>query len=110
MPVLLPLTSTKEQFTVQLGVWSLTLLVYFNDRSQLWMFDLTDARANVTLLCGAPFVLGQDLLEPYIFGIGSLVAIDTTQQHDEAGPDDLGDRVIVAYYTPEEIAAINASS
>jgi hypothetical protein len=109
MPVLLPLTSTKEQFTVQLGVWSLTFLVYFNDRSQLWMFDVSDARANETLLCGAPIVLGQDLLEPYIFGIGSLVAIDTSQQGDEAGPDDLGDRVVVAYYTPDEMTAIAAS-
>jgi hypothetical protein len=105
MPVLLPVASEKERFTTQLGVWSLTFYLYFNVRSQLWMFDMTDALTGEPLLLGHPVVLGQDFLEPYIMGIGAIFAYDTTGQHAEATPDDLGDRVLLPYLTPDEMAA-----
>src|SRR5262245_32984861 len=106
MPVMVPVTSEKTHFKVQLGLWLLDFTVYFNERSQLWMFDLRDASNDTPLLYGAPFVLGQDLLEPYVFGIGSVICYDTTEQHQDAGADDLGNRVIVPYFTPDEAAAV----
>lgn len=102
MPVLVRVTSEKTRFTTQLGHWSLTFYVYFNERSRLWMFDLTDDTTGQALLLGHPFVLGQDFLRPYIFGIGHMFCYDSTGQHREAGVDDLGRRVPVAYFTPTE--------
>jgi uncharacterized protein DUF6983 len=109
MPVLLPVTSQKQSFTTQLGSWKLTFSTYFNVRSQRWMFDMTDTLTGRVMLLGHPFVLGQDFLEPYLFGIGSLIAYDSAQRHAEAGPDDLGVRVVIPYWSPGEIAAAVAA-
>jgi Domain of unknown function (DUF6983) len=110
MPVLLPVASEKERFTTQLGSWSLAFYFYFNSRSQLWMFDMVDALTNKPLLLGHPVVLGQSFLEPYIFGIGTMGAYDSTGQHAEATPDDLGKRVLIPYWSPTELLAIMAAS
>lgn len=106
MPVLLPVRSQKQIFTTQLGSWLLQFYFYFNDRSQLWTFDMYDATTGTALLLGAPVVLGEDLLEPYVFGIGMMFPMDTTGLHREAGPDDLGNRVPIVYFTPTEAALL----
>lgn len=107
MPVLVPLyTSTKQTFTVQLGSWSLFFYWYYNERSQLWTFDLYDATTGRPLVLGHPFVLGTDFFAPYVWRIGLAIAFDNTGHGVEAGPDDLGVRVEMPYWTPEEVATL----
>lgn len=48
-------------------------------------------------------VLGQDLFEPYNFGIGALVVIDTSNRGREATANDLGDRVKVYWFSTDEL-------
>ena len=52
-----------------------------------------------------PLVIGQDLLEPYNFGIGRIFCFDTSNQGIDAGPDDLGERVKVYWFSPDEVTA-----
>ena len=100
--VLIPFTSTKETFTCQLGDWLFRFDTLFNDYEGIWHFDLTDAATNTRLASSIPVLLGEDLLYPMNLGIGTMMVIDMSGAGLEAGPDDLGTRVVVAYYTPEE--------
>jgi hypothetical protein len=49
--------------------------------------------------------IGRTCAHP-LFSEGVFVAVDTTNQHAEAGLDDMGTRVEVWYYTADEIAAV----
>lgn len=101
----LPLSSDAAQiFTTQLGEAKYSFDVRYNDRSGVWTLDLYDASA-VLIAASLPMVIGQDLLEPYNLGIGSLLCVDTTGQGLDAGPDDLGDRVKVYWFSPDEVTA-----
>lgn len=101
--VLIPFSSTKETFTCQCGNYLLRFDTLFNDYEGIWHFTLTDEQTGTVLATEIPVLLGLDLLAPLNLGIGSMFPADTTGADIEAGPDDLGNRVIVAYYTPEEI-------
>lgn len=101
--ILIPFTSTKETFTCQCGDFLFQFDTLYNDFEGLWHFDLSDAQTGEMICSQVAVVLGIDLLRPLNLGIGSLFAADKTDADLEAGPDDLGDRVIVAYYTPAEM-------
>lgn len=101
----LPLSSDAAQiFTTQLGEAKYSFDVRYNDRSGVWTLDLYDA-STVLIAASLPMVIGQDLLEPYNLGIGSLLCVDTTGQGLDAGPDDLGDRVKVYWFSHDEVTA-----
>lgn len=106
MPVLVPLSPTKQTFTTQLGDWRLGFYWYYNERSERWCFDCYDAASGLPLVLGQPFVLGTDFFDPYVFGIGSAIAFDSSGKGAEAGPDDLGVRVVMPYWTPDEAAIV----
>ena len=100
----LPLSSGPAQiFTTQLGETKYSFDVKYNDRSGVWTLDLYEAATQALLAASLPLVIGQDLLEPYNFGIGSLLCVDTTGQGLDAGPDDLGDRVRVYWFSADEV-------
>ena len=61
--------------------------------------------AFVGLTASLPLVIGQDLQEPYNFGIGRIFCFDTSNQGIDAGPDDLGERVKVYWFSPDEVTA-----
>jgi hypothetical protein len=60
------------------------------------------AASKEQLLTSVPLVLGVDLLWPYNLGIGRLIAADTSGRGRDAAADDLGSRVRVFWYSPEE--------
>jgi hypothetical protein len=99
----IPLTADPAQnFTTQLGAVKYYLEVKYNSRSGVWTLDLYDDATRAVIALGLPIVLGQDLLEPYNFGIGSLVAIDLNATSTDAGADDLGTRVALFWTSPDE--------
>lgn len=102
----LPLSSDAAQiFTTQLGDAKYTFDVKYNDRSGVWTLDLYDASTQLMMVASLAMVIGQDLLEPYNFGIGSLLCVDSSGQGLDAGPDDLGDRIRVYWFSPDEVVA-----
>lgn len=106
MIIELPLSSDPAQTMVtQLGDVKYQIEVKYNDRSGVWIIDLALATTGEVVVQSLPLVLGQDLLEPYNFDMGSLV-VDTSSRHLEAGPDDLGGRVKVYWFSPDEVAAL----
>lgn len=106
MIVELPFSSDPAQdFTIQLGDTKFRIEAKYNDRSGIWTLDIYDAQTQALIIASMPIVIGQDLLEPYNFGIGSILCVDTTGQGLDAGPDDLGDRVKVYWFSPDEVIA-----
>lgn len=106
MILLLPFTTDSAQrFTTQLGDAKYTFDAKYNDRSGVWTVDLYDAATQALVVASLPLVIGQDLLEPYNFGIGRIFCFDTSNQGIDAGPDDLGERVKVYWFSPDEVTA-----
>ncbi len=102
----LPFSSDPAQkFTSQLGDAKYTIEAKYNDRSGVWTFDLYDGASQQLMVASVPMVLGQDLLEPYNFGIGSILCVDANGTGIDAGPDDLGDRVKVYWFSADEVIA-----
>jgi len=102
--VLIPFTSEKETFTCQLGDFIFRFATLFNDYENVWHFDLTDAATNEVICYQIPVLLGCDLLYPLNLGIGAMFAADMSNTGVDATADDLGDRIVVAYYTEQEKA------
>lgn len=107
MIVELPFSNDPAQVMVtQLGDVKYVLEVKYNDRSGVWTLDITLAVDGTVLLQSLPLVLGQDLLEPYNLGMGRILVVDTSEQHLDAGFDDLGVRVKAYWFDEEEVAAL----
>jgi hypothetical protein len=101
----LPFTNvTDYDFTVQLGTNQYDFNVHFNDRSKVWTFDLSETSTSNVLLQSIPIVLGINLLRAYNLNIGSIVALDTTNQNQDATATDLGTRVKVYWISPDEVS------
>jgi hypothetical protein len=73
-----------------------------------WSWDLTGSDGTV-LLAGVSLVLGIDMLAPYGLDMGGMFAFDTSGANQEAGLNDLGSRVLVAWLAPDEVAALTAA-
>lgn len=107
---IIPLTSDYDQsLTVQLGDAKYELAVAWNERNKIWTFDLTLDPDQELLVAGVPMLIGQDMLSPYALGRGGLVMTDLGAKNTDAGPEDLGDRVIMTWFSVEELAAIAAA-
>ena len=103
MIIELPLSPDPSQrFTVQLGRVKYDFYVKFNSRSGVWTFDLAVASTKAAMLQSIPIVLGADLLAPYNLAIGRLIAADTSSRSRDAKDDDLGTRVKLTWFSPEE--------
>lgn len=99
----LPLGSEPSYtMTVQLGRIKYDFYVKFNSRSGVWTFDLAVSKTKETLLQSIPIVLGADLLAPYNFSIGRLVAVDSSNRNADATDADLGTRLKLFWFSPEE--------
>lgn len=106
----LPLTSDPVQtFTTQLGDTKYDFYVRFNDRAGYWTTDITDTYSQTKLISGMPLLLGCDLLDPYLLMAGRMMVYDELGTSTDAGdPDtgDLGSRVNVYWFTPDEVANV----
>lgn len=102
----IPISADPAQtMTVQLGEVKYYLEIKYNSRNGVWVLDLYEDATRAPLALGLPILLGQDLLEPYNFGIGSLAAVDLSAQGKDAGADDLGERVVLCWVSPDEVFA-----
>jgi hypothetical protein len=115
--VIVPFTSdTWRSFSTVLNGVEYTFAQRFNELNKVWYFDLGLASTGETLAAGISILIGCDLLEPYALGIGSMIAVDLQAAASagpagflpdavDAGPDDLGARVVVVYVAPGEVVA-----
>lgn len=106
MIIELPITSDAAQtFVTQLDDVKYQFDVIYNDRSGVWTMTITEYVAQTVIVNGLPIVLGQPLLEPYNFGIGELLVVDTSGSSRDAGADDMGTRVKVYWASADEVFA-----
>jgi hypothetical protein len=114
--LLVPFNSDPSNvFTTQLGdgvkyTFETRYNEGFSGEGGFWTFDLTRAIDSEKLLSGVPILLGQDLIEPYALGIGSLIPVDEANTDVDAGPDDLGVRVNVYWFSADELAEAAAEA
>jgi hypothetical protein len=111
----IPFTSDPNAtFTASIDGVDYQFDTLYNERASVWTFDLSLAKTGAPLVTGVPILLGCDLLAPYGLDIGSLYAVDLTaaaqreqaghrSQPVDAGPEDLGVRVMVVYLAPGEV-------
>lgn len=93
----------SQLFDINLDGTDYTFSIKFNSRSNVWTADIVNTLTTEQILMGAPLVVGQDILEPYNFNIGTLTVIDTSSALVDATIDDMGTRIIFLYLTPDEI-------
>ena len=119
--VKIPFTADAWQtFRCNLGAVEHTFVANYNDRNGVWSFDLYRSNPETLLVAGIPILIGCDILAPYALGLGVMFATDlaaTTanqvldtvgtigpiSQPIDAGPDDLGTRVIVVFIPAAEL-------
>lgn len=108
---IVPFTPSEydQQFTSQLGEEKYTFNARWNERGQVWTLDITRDPDQELLIAGVPLLAGQDILSPYALGIGGLIVTDLGLKDSDPGPDDFGERVIAAWLSNDELAAIRAA-
>ena len=107
MAIRLPFTPSVFNYRVGTTIEGVQYLfdVRWNGREQAWYFDLLDQdadmiRAGIKIVLGA--MLGVRCADPR-FPNGEFVATDLSNSGVDAGFDDLGVRVIVRFFTAEEL-------
>jgi hypothetical protein len=113
MTLLPTLTDGTAVYTFQTSLDSVAfqLDLEWNDRELAWYLNLYDANLN-PLVMGRKVVLGIPLLGRFqgIAGLppGDLIAFDTSNTDNPPGLLDLGDRVVLLYFTKADLAAVSA--
>ncbi len=106
----LPLDQVASQrFTIQLGSTKFSFTINWNDRAEYFTLKMVEEGTDETILEGVPVILGCDLLEPFNYGIGSLLVVDTSGRGEEAAIVDLGVRTQIYWFSPEEVNAIDTT-
>lgn len=110
MPQLIPLIPSEGfySFTSSLEGVEYLFDVNWNGRTGLWSFDISDATGNLIsagntiVLSNFPMYRESSALAPP----GVFVILDTSGTGVDAGFDELGTRVVMHYYTVDEILAL----
>lgn len=109
MPEILPLTPSVPSYRVgtTLNNVSYVLDLRWNARLGIWYMDLlradeTPLRSGMALVLGAK--IGLRSADPEFPGV--FICTDTTGEDREATLDDLGTRVVVAFYPYDELASL----
>lgn len=108
MPQVLPLVPSVGDytFTTTINGNTYNFRVRWNARASLWFIDVADP-SNVPIASGIAVVLGEPLgisfayTDPFM--TGRFFARDTTGANREATFDDLGLRVIVEYWSLNDL-------
>lgn len=104
VPTKTDLAIYREQVDLE-GV-TYTLDFQYNSREGAWYFDLLDAegtaiRPGVKVVVGVPLLrLVQGAARP----AGEMLALDQSGEDEEAGLEDLGDRVLLTYAEAADVA------
>lgn len=78
------LNSRAQELVITLGGVSYRLQFQYNERAEIWTMNILQEVGKVVLIQGLPLVLGQNLLEPYNFNMGSMVVYDNSDKGKEA--------------------------
>jgi hypothetical protein len=110
MPEKLPLLPAIQNSRVSCVIGDSQFLfdIRWNNRDESWYMDMRDQDEDL-IVAGMRIVLGSPLgarTADSRFPPGVFLAIDTTNSGQEATYDDLGERVIVMFFSPEELAAL----
>lgn len=80
----------------------------WNDRAEAWFMTVGNGE-GVPLVSGVRVVVNLPLLAPYsnpeLPQGGHLIALDTTEANRDPGFEDLGRRVLLVFFTDEELEA-----
>lgn len=100
---IVPLTSDGAyRFNIELNGIVYTFEIKYNVRFNTWSFSMLQNEIDV--ITGVGMLIGVNMLEPFTLdNIGGLYMFDDSGQKLDAGPDDLGTRVIMIYLTPQEV-------
>jgi len=99
----------SQTFKVDLEDNTYNFRTIYNSRVGVWTFDLSD-EAGTTLAGGVTMVLGADLIDQYNLGIGALIMAEEGITGIDAGPDDLGSRILLIHLTEEGKEAFEAQA
>lgn len=106
--LVVPIAQNSAWFDFNCEVDGITLGFEFkwNDRSERWFLDLSDAQGNVIAL-SIPVVNGESLTQ-FLHGIagmptGDLFVFDTTDASEDPTFDSLGRRHVLMYAVPGEL-------
>lgn len=108
--LVLPISQNSAwfEFTCELDGIAVTLTFRWNDRSERWFFDLSDAQGNI-LAASLAAVVGAPLLNHlhHLPGVppGELLVLDTGNRDEDPSYDSIGRRHVMLYGTTAEIAA-----
>lgn len=109
MPVALPLVPSVPNYRFSTSLEGVQYIfdVRWNTRAASWYMDVS-TEADEIIAYGLRLVLGSALgsrnADPR-FPPGILIMFDNEGTGREAGLDDIGTRVSLLYYTPDEITA-----
>jgi hypothetical protein len=110
MPQVLPFQPSlpNYRFSTSLGDTTYRFNVRWNSRDEAWYFDLSDDEGDL-IVTGVKIVLGALLVARSAddrIPNGALLAGDTSNTGIDATLDDLGVRVFVYFYSPDELEEI----
>lgn len=101
-------TSPDFSFPIELDGSTWSFRFRWNHRMEQWRMDVFDAEGNA-LVRSVGVVINTPLLNRFAYmgnlPPGVLLAIDTAQSMTDATYDDFGTRVVLIYFTPDEVAA-----
>lgn len=107
MMIEMPIENVPAQsFTVQLTDDKYKLDIQWNDRGQYFTMSISEDTTGVAIAHGLPLVLGQDVLSPYNFGIGSFIMVDTSNRGEDTTIDEFGARFKLCWFSEDEKDAI----
>ena len=97
----------KESMDVVLEGRSLRIRSRFANLMETWTISIFDIAGDepVPLIEGIPVLIGADLLAPYALELGGLFAEPNERPREDAKRGELGTRVRLIHYTPEELEA-----
>jgi len=106
----LPIDASFPNYRVTITLESVPYIfdVRWNQRDLAWYFDISDI-TEVPIKNGIKIVLGKDLGGPCAdprWPKGFFLAEDLSNQGKDATIDDLGSRVVVDYFTSDELASL----
>lgn len=108
MPVELPVSSEApvDEFTSVLDGQLYRFLAMWNGRAERWTLEIQTA-AGEPILSSAPVLADAPLFEEPRAELppGRFLTVDTEGDGTPPGRDELGGRVVVLYYTSEEVAS-----
>ncbi len=113
MPQLLPFAPSipSQRFGTSLDGTQFIIDARWNSRDAAWFMDIyrddgtTPIYRGIKIALGVVYGLGRRCVDPE-FPRGFMLVVDSTDKGQDATLDDLGVRVNVYFYTPEELAAL----